>query len=228
MCKKNGWSPEVESSGVLAQLDARRAEWRKKREAGEVPADALMPIEGPAEEAWKYYVPQPMPAAVVEHAPATLKELKLLDPACGSGHFLVVAFDLLAELYREEARHRRQNWTDRQIAEWILENNLHGIDIDPRAVQIAAAAVYLKARALAKDVDPRQVNLVAPALRLSALAEDDEELVRLETNLQADTGIPPELTRKLIETLEGVDHLGSLRWRARGTRGDLRGHRSAA
>jgi hypothetical protein len=210
MCKKNGWSPEVESSGVLAQLDARRAEWRKKREAGEVPADALMPIEGPAEEAWKYYVPQPMPAAVVEHAPATLKELKLLDPACGSGHFLVVAFDLLAELYREEARHRRQNWTDRQIAEWILENNLHGIDIDPRAVQIAAAAVYLKARALAKDVDPRQVNLVAPALRLSALAEDDEELVRLETNLQADTGIPPELTRKLIETLEGVDHLGSL------------------
>ncbi len=210
ICKKNGWSPEVESSGVLAQLDARRAEWRKKREADAVPADALMPIEGPTEEGWKYYVPQPMPAAVVEHAPSTLKDLKLLDPACGSGHFLLVAFDLLAELYREEARHRGQNWTDRQIAEWILENNLHGIDIDPRAVQIAAAAVYLKARALAKDVDPRQVNLVAPALRLSALAEDDEDLVRLETNLQADTGIPPELTRNLIEKLEGVDYLGSL------------------
>lgn len=210
MCKKHGWTPEAESSGVLAQLDARRAEWRKKREAGEVAADALMPIDGPLEEAWKYYVPQPLPAAVVEHAPDSLWKFKLLDPACGSGHFLVVAFDLLVELYREEARHRGVTWGDRQIAEWILENNLHGIDIDPRAVQIAAAAIYLKARALAKDVDPRQVNLVAPALKLSALAEDDPGLVRLEADLQKETGIPPEVTRQLIETLEGVDHLGSL------------------
>jgi hypothetical protein len=210
MCKKHGWTPEVESSDVLAQLDARRVEWRKKRDAGEVAADALMPIDGALEEAWKYYVPQPLPAAVVEHAPASLRELKLLDPACGSGHFLVVAFDLLVELYREEARHRCETWADRQIAEWILENNLHGIDIDPRAVQIAAAAVNPKARALAKDVDPRQVNLVAPALKLSALAEDDAGLVRLEADLQSETGIPPDVTRQLIETLEGVDHLGSL------------------
>ncbi len=210
MCKKAGWTAEVESSGVLAQLDARRAEWRKKREAGEVAADALMPTSGPLEEAWKYYVPQPMPAAVVEHAPASLKDLKLLDPACGSGHFLVVAFDLLVELYREEARHRGTSWSDRQIAEWILEKNLHGIDIDPRAVQIAAAALYLKARALAKEADPRQVNLVAPMLKLSSLAKDDPGLVRLETDIHRETGIPAELTRQLIATLEGVDHLGSL------------------
>ncbi|MFO0598691.1 MAG: BREX-6 system adenine-specific DNA-methyltransferase PglX [Myxococcaceae bacterium] len=210
ICKKHGWTPEVESSGVLAQLDARRAAWRKRREAGEVAADTLMPIEGPLEEAWKYYVPQPLPAAVVEAAPDSLRELKLLDPACGSGHFLVVAFDLLVELYREEARHRGETWGDRQIAEWILENNLHGIDIDPRAVQIAAAAVYLKARALAKDAAPHQVNLVAPSLKLSALPKDDPGLVRLEADLQAETGIPPDLTGQLIETLEGVDHLGSL------------------
>lgn len=210
MCKKHGWAAEVESSGVLAQLDARRAEWRKKREAGEVAADALMPTSDRLEEAWKYYVPQPMPAAVVEHAPESVRELKLLDPACGSGHFLVVAFDLLAELYREESRHRGESWNDRQIAEWILENNLHGVDIDPRAVQIAAAAVYLKARALAKDADPKQVNLVAPALKLSALAKDDAGLAKLEADIHRETGIPSELTRQLIATLEGVDHLGSL------------------
>jgi hypothetical protein len=169
-----------------------------------------MPINGALEEAWKYYVPQPMPAAVVEQAPDSIRDLKLLDPACGSGHFLVVAFDLLVELYREEARHRGESWSDRQIAEWILENNLHGIDIDPRAVQIAAAALYLKARCLAKDAEPRQVNLVAPLLKLATLAQTDASLMKLETDIQKETGIPPELTRQLIAVLEGVDHLGSL------------------
>jgi hypothetical protein len=114
------------------------------------------------------------------------------------------------ELYREEARRRVESWGDKQIAEWILENNLHGIDIDARAVQIAAAAVYLKARALAQGVDPRQVNLVAPVLKLSALAKDDAGLVRLEADIQKETGIPPALTRQLIAVLEGIDHLGTL------------------
>ncbi|QDE82497.1 type II restriction endonuclease [Myxococcus xanthus] len=210
MCRKNGWTAEVEQQGVLQALDERRAEWRKKREAGEVALDALMPIDGPLEEAWKYYVPQPLPEDVVKHAPASVRELKLLDPACGSGHFLVVAFDLLAELYREEARHRGESWSDRQIAEWILERNLHGVDIDPRAVQIAAAAVFLKARTLAKDASPKQVNLVAPALRLSSLDRQDPALLKLERDIELETGIPPQLTRQLMDVLAGVDHLGTL------------------
>lgn len=210
ICKKNGWAAEAESTGVLGLLDSRRAEWRKQRETGTVAPDALMPTNGPLEEAWKYYVPQPMPVAVVEHAPHTIRDLKILDPACGSGHFLVVAFDLLADLYREEARHRGESWSDRQIAEWILENNLHGVDIDPRAVQIAAAALYLKARALARDADPHQVNLVAPLLKLATLAKSDAGLLKLEADIRQETGIPPELTRQIIEVLEGVDHLGSL------------------
>ncbi|NTX50289.1 BREX-6 system adenine-specific DNA-methyltransferase PglX [Myxococcus sp. CA039A] len=210
MCRKNGWTAEVEQRGVLQSLDERRAEWRKKREAGEVALDALMPTQGTLEECWKYYVPQPLPDDVVKHAPASIREFKLIDPACGSGHFLVVAFDLLVELYREEARHRGENWTDRQIAEWILENNLHGVDIDPRAVQIAAAATFLKARTLAKDASPRQVNLVAPALRLSTLDRKDPALLKLERDIEVETGIPPELTRQLMEVLKGVDHLGTL------------------
>jgi hypothetical protein len=61
ICKKNGWAAQTESMGVLAQLDARRTEWRKKREAGDVAPDALMPISGALEEAWKYYVPSRCP-----------------------------------------------------------------------------------------------------------------------------------------------------------------------
>ncbi len=68
MCRKHGWTADAEQ--VLPGLDVRRAEWRKKRDAGEVALDALMPIEGELEEHWKYYVPQPIPEDAVASAPA--------------------------------------------------------------------------------------------------------------------------------------------------------------
>jgi len=100
ICKKQGWTPDAER--VLPVLDARRAEWRKRREAGEVALDALMPIESDLEARWKYYVSQPIPEDAVTHAPESVRDIKLLEPACGSGHFLVIAFDLMAALYRIE------------------------------------------------------------------------------------------------------------------------------
>ncbi|WP_437300227.1 BREX-6 system adenine-specific DNA-methyltransferase PglX [Sorangium sp. So ce426] len=208
MCKKRGWTAEAER--VLPVLDARRAEWRKRREAGEVALDALMPIEGELEEHWKYYVPQPIPDDAVEKAPESVRAIKILDPACGSGHFLVIAFDLLAALYREEARHLGTTVTDREIAESILENNLYGIDIDSRAIQIAAAGLYLKARSLAKAARPKRVNLVAPVLQLGNLPADDPAIVALRRDLKRDVGIPEELTTRLLTSLAGVDYLGSL------------------
>ncbi len=174
ICKKHGWRPDAEA--VLPDLDARRAEWRKKREAGEVALDALMPIAEGLEDRWKYYVPQPIPEDAISSARDSVKELKILDPACGSGHFLVIAFDLLAALYEEEARHRGESWSKKEIAESILENNLHGVDIDPRAVQIAAAALFLKAKAYARDMRPKRLNLVAPVLNLAQLPADDPAL----------------------------------------------------
>jgi hypothetical protein len=208
MCKKHGFSADAER--VLPGLDARRAEWRKQREAGEVALDALMPIEAGIEDRWKYYVPQPIPNDAVQHAPESVRAIKLLDPACGSGHFLVIAFGLLAALYDEEARHRGRRMTPREIAESILENNLHGIDIDPRAIQIAAAGLYLKCRTFAKDARPRLLNLVAPALALGNLPADDPAVVQLREDLRDEVGIPQELTEKLLKALAGVDHLGSL------------------
>ncbi len=208
MCQKHGWRPDAED--VLDELDRRRSEWRAKRDAGEVALDALMPIRGALEDRWKYWVPEPIPDDAVAKAPASIRDVKLLDPACGSGHFLVIAFDLLAALYEEEARHRGETWSARAIAESILENNLHGVDIDPRAVQIAAAGLYVKWRTLAHDARPRRVNLVAPALHLGRLGDDDPALAQLRRSLADEASIPEEVTGRLVSALAGVDYLGSL------------------
>ena len=261
MCKKHGWTPEVETNGTLAALEERRVAWRAKRDAGEVALTDLMPLHSDAERRWAYYVPQPIPDDAVEHAPDSVRDLKILDPAVGSGHFLVVAFDLLVPLYQEEARHRAGGsgqspvishqlsvtsdqlpgdgdqlsvishqlptadaaerttdhrslptspFTQKKTVERILEHNLHGIDLDPRAVQIAAAALWLKARQTCADAQPRQLNLVASNLRLSSLPEDDPALVELRREVERETGIPAALTDTVVHALRGADHLGSL------------------
>ena len=75
-----------------------------------------MPLESEAERRWAYYVPQPIPDDAVKHASESVRDLKILDPAVGSGHFLVVAFDLLlAALYREEARQRGEAGEDQVV-----------------------------------------------------------------------------------------------------------------
>jgi Eco57I restriction-modification methylase len=214
MCERHGWTPEVQADGILDQLEERRTDWRAKRASGEVALTELMPLHTDAERRWAYYLPQPIPASAVAQAPETIRDLRLLDPAVGSGHFLVVALDLLVALYREEARHRgeanQKRWSDRAIVERILSYNLHGIDLDPRAVQIAAAALWLKARQVAPDARPEQLNLVASNLRLASLADDDPALVELRREVERETGIPAKLTDTLIHALRGADHLGSL------------------
>jgi len=214
MCQRHGWIPEVQTDSTLDRLEERRAQWRTKRASGEIALTELMPLHSEAERRWAYYVPQPIPESTIEHAPDTVRDLKLLDPAVGSGHFLVVALDLLVALYREEARHRgeagTERWSDRAIIERILAHNLHGIDLDPRAVQIAAAALWLKARQIAPDARPRRLNLVASNLRLASLADSDPALIELRREVEHETGIPGALTDTLIHALRGADHLGSL------------------
>jgi Eco57I restriction-modification methylase len=214
ICQRHGWTPEVAAGGTLDRLEERRAEWRARRSSGEVTLTDIMPLHTDAERRWAYYLPQPVPESAVAQAPETIRDLRLLDPAVGSGHFLVVALDLLVSLYREEARHRseadEERWSDRAIVERILSHNLHGIDLDPRAVQIAAAALWLKARQVAPGARPEQLNLVASHLRLASLADDDPALVELRREVECETGIPAALTDTLIHALRGADHLGSL------------------
>ena len=214
MCRKHGWTPDVEKDGTVNRLEQRRAEWRAKRAAGEVTLTDLMPLDNETERRWAYFVPQSISEDAVKHAPETLRNLKLLDPAVGSGHFLVVALDLLVALYQEEAQHRGKadapEWSDRAIVEHILSHNLHGIDLDPRAAQIAAAALWIKARQVAPDAHPERLNLVASNLKLGSLADDDEGLAELRREVERETGIPGQLTHTLIRALSGADHLGSL------------------
>lgn len=69
------------------------------------------------------------------------EEIKICDPACGSGHMLTYAFDLLYAIYEEEGV------DSTEIPEMILTHNLYGIEIDERAGELAAFALTMKARA---------------------------------------------------------------------------------
>lgn len=68
------------------------------------------------------------------------EELTVIDPACGSGHMLTYAFDLLYAIYEEEG------YAPSTIPELILTNNLYGVEIDQRAGALAAFALTMKAR----------------------------------------------------------------------------------
>ncbi|MCK9247209.1 MAG: BREX-1 system adenine-specific DNA-methyltransferase PglX, partial [Anaerolineaceae bacterium] len=70
---------------------------------------------------------------------STPEEIKICDPACGSGHMLTYAFDLLYSIYEEEG------YESAEIPEKILTHNLYGIEIDERAGELAAFALTMKA-----------------------------------------------------------------------------------
>lgn len=116
-------------------------------------------------ESWPYFVERSRDEARESGALAErVRHLTLLDPACGSGHFLARAFDMLVAMYREEGIE-----SEEEIPQLILERNLHGLDIDLRAVQISALRLYLKACDLVgPDFRPRRLNLVASDVTLPA------------------------------------------------------------
>jgi hypothetical protein len=215
LCKKHGWTPEMQANGTLQRLEERRSDWRAKRASGEVSLTELMPLETDEERRWAYFLRgQEIPEEALELAPESVREWKILDPAVGSGHVLVVALGLLLALFKEEARHRglqdAPEWSDRAIVEHLLAHTLHGIDIDPRAVQIAAASLWLKGNGLCPEIEPEKLNLVAPNLRLADLPDDDPALVELRSDIEAETGIAGEFTSQVLQALKGADHLGSL------------------
>jgi hypothetical protein len=80
------------------------------------------------------------------------EELKVIDPACGSGHMLTYAFDLLYAIYEEEG------YGPAEIPGLILTHNLYGTEIDPRAGALAAFALTMKARAKQRTFFNKQVE----------------------------------------------------------------------
>lgn len=72
--------------------------------------------------------------------PTDAKDLKILDPCCGSGHFLVAAFDLMVRV-----RMKEEGLPPRDACDAVLRDNVFGLEIDPRCTQIAAFALALAA-----------------------------------------------------------------------------------
>ena len=86
---------------------------------------------------WKYYIDLEKEENLEK---IKIEDIKILDPAMGSGHILVYAFDLLFEIYEN------LGWSTKESVLSILKNNLYGLEIDERAGQLASFALMMKAR----------------------------------------------------------------------------------
>ncbi len=185
----------------------------------------------------QYLLVKPDEAPVAETKLRDPRTLKLLDPACGSMHFGLYAFDLFEVIYREawdwEATHGpgsldvstqplagfgplSQAYSDvesflRDVPRLIVERNIHGVDIDPRAVQIASLALWLRAQRSWHEEGVRAVD--RPAIGrgrvVAAVAPPVEEDLRRQFTARLDSR-DEELFRKTIELLDGLPELGVL------------------
>lgn len=133
--------------------------------------------------------------------------ITVLDPACGSGHILVVAYDVLKAIYLE------RGYQLRAIPRLILEKNLYGLDIDDRAAQMASFALLMKARA-----DDRRLftatndagDLQPPKLNVLSLQESKGLDVAELTAHLAPFKVQRATIAALVEIFEHAQTFGSL------------------
>ena len=178
--------------------------------------------------ACEYFV-RPIDAEPTRRDMKDPRDLRILDPACGSGHFLLYAFDLLLTIYEEgweaddatssdvTGRTLRQDYPElpalRAAAPaLILEHNLHGVDIDPRCAQIAALALWMRAqrgyRELGLDAEQRapirRTNIIVAEPMPGDAALVDEFAAELEPPLLRD------LFRKMVDEMKLAGEMGVL------------------
>ncbi len=149
------------------------------------------------------------------------RDITLLDPACGTMHFGQYAFGLFQQMYLDEIEHAgHEGWPAEpsvqdasEIPAAILENNLFGVDIDPRAIQIASLSLMLTAKEAALglglspvDVEVKRANLVVA----NAVDVGRDRLNKLVGRLGDKLG-SPELQDRLMVTLwENLQYVGEL------------------
>jgi len=134
-------------------------------------------------------------------------DISLIDPACGSGHFLLYAFDVLERIWRSE----RQDLDYKEIPSKILENNLYGVDLDMRACQLSAFNLYLKARTRtetegATDFEMPEIGIVcadAKSANIEVAHEVFDEVAGDRPDLR-------EALQTILESFEDISNLGSL------------------
>ena len=148
--------------------------------------------QSPLREQMEYYI-EPDAAHEDFIAVDGPEDITLCDPACGSGHILVYAFELLFAMYLERG-HR-----ERDIPSLILQNNLRGLEIDPRAAQLASLALAMCAREHDRRFFSRGVRAQVRVLAPVAITEDElPEGAALRKHPQ------------LLEALAHLDEVGSL------------------
>ncbi len=165
------------------------------------------------------------------------RTLKLLDPACGSMHFGLYAFDLFEQIYREawawEQQHGPgsldvstqqndafkplcQTYEDEaafllDVPRLIIEHNIYGVDIDPRAAQIATLALWLRAQRAWHDADvkAKERPRIGQGHVVAAIAPPTEKELRLQFTENLDQQ-DAELFKKTLQMLKGLPELGVL------------------
>ncbi len=147
---------------------------------------------------WDYYI-----APDAEHEDFIRingpEDITLCDPACGSGHILVYAFQLLFDMYAE------RGYREREIPQLILEKNLSGMEIDPRAAQIANLALAMCAREHDRRFFGRGVRADVLVVAPTKFQRDEAGCV---IELPEDAAIMAD--QQFIDALEHLDEIGSL------------------
>lgn len=161
------------------------------------------------------------------------RSIKLLDPACGSMHFGLYAFDLFEVIYREawqwEQRHGlgaltsdqpmsalSETYTNEQaflldVPRLIIEHNIFGVDIDPRATQIASLALWLRAQRAWYDagIKANERPLIRRTNVVAAVAPPTEPELRQQLASQLDA-LDADLFERSLVLLKGLPELGVL------------------
>ena len=90
-----------------------------------------------------------------------LHEIKLIDPASGSGNFLLYAFAFFYALYKDQIDNYGADYDEDDIPKLIIENNLHGVDLDDRAAQLAQLGLWIKAKQKNRNTTTLNFNVVS-------------------------------------------------------------------
>ncbi len=176
------------------------------------------------------YLVRPIDEPILTRRHKDPRDLRILDPACGSGHFLLYAFDLLLTIYEEAwtlgdkgptseitGRSLRDDYPDlTRLKEatpgLIVAHNLYGVDIDPRCAQIAALALWLRAQRAYKELGVRPDARPRIQRTHIVIAEPMPESADLGAAFEADLERPFQRTlfERMIQEMRLAGELGTL------------------
>lgn len=151
-------------------------------------------------ERMKYYVESDVDVEKKFYSNVNPEELKIIDPACGSGHILIRVFDTLMNIYRE------MGYSDLDAVKNIVEKNLYGLDIDKRAAQLACFAVMMKAREYAGSRIFRQKL----DLNIYEIQEVDKNLVDSTEFIKGLSKEEDEQLQEILSVFLEAKNIGSL------------------